>query len=223
MSKYEQMPPSSGRVVTSENDVLDLQTFLESGEIKVEAVAPQAPVVPIGVATNPKYEQMPISAFKIINENDQVIDLIELLTSGAIKVQVEAAVSSKSYVEIRGGIAYQLSAAFETLTPMVLTSAQDFSLTLDLLTYNGTVPKLFEFICLLQANLSGAAPQAEFILLKNGVTATIPIRTPVTGDRCNAVTGGVIIMMAPGDTVEVQARLFSGNGEVDIFQLSALT
>ena len=96
---YEQQEPSEGKLLNEDNEVLDLQEFMESGVIIATAVSSATPVTPIGSATVPTYEQITPQAKKFINSLNEVYDFLAFLQSGNLKVQVTGAASpDASYI-----------------------------------------------------------------------------------------------------------------------------
>lgn len=85
---YEQQTPSSGIFIASDNSLNDIQQVLESGVVVVNAVSSADPVPTVGEATVPKIENITAWAGKFLNSDNQIIDLLEFLTSGAMQVQV---------------------------------------------------------------------------------------------------------------------------------------
>lgn len=99
---YENQAAETGKFVDSDNNVIDVQEFLESGQVLVTATSSAAPVVPVAEATTPKYTNLAPWVGKFINSADEIIDLINFLTSGAIQVQVTGGVapSNIAYVTV---------------------------------------------------------------------------------------------------------------------------
>jgi len=85
---YDQQEPSEGKLLNEDNEILDLQEFMESGAIIATAVSSATPVTPLGEATVPTYEQITPQAKKFINSLNEVYDLLAYLQSGNLKVQV---------------------------------------------------------------------------------------------------------------------------------------
>lgn len=90
---YENQAPETGKFVDSDNQVIDVQEFLESGQILVTATNSADPIVPVAEATTPKYKNLAPWVGKLINSENEIIDLINLLTSGQIKIQVDGGVA----------------------------------------------------------------------------------------------------------------------------------
>jgi hypothetical protein len=108
MSQYAQSPTDDGKLLDQDDQVIDLQAFLESGAIVATAVASAGPVTPIGTATVPTYDQIPPKAQKFIGSDNQLYDLLEYLESGNLKVQVdgvvEAITGQANEIEIENGM-----------------------------------------------------------------------------------------------------------------------
>lgn len=97
---YDQQGPQSGEFVSSDNSIIDLQQLLQSGSVIVQAIVDPDPVVPVGNATVPKIDNMTPWAGKILNNDNQIIDILNLFTSGAIKIQVDGGVAPKDLTYI---------------------------------------------------------------------------------------------------------------------------
>lgn len=99
MSQYDQATPDEGKLLTEDDEILDLQEFMESGVILATAVASPSPLNPIGEATIPTYEQITPLAKKFINSDNEIYDLLQFLQSGNLKLQVNnAAFDDATYV-----------------------------------------------------------------------------------------------------------------------------
>lgn len=85
---YDQQSPDTSAFLDQDDNVQDIQSVLESGQVVVQVTNTPDPLTPVGVATVPTYEQLTAWVGKFLNSDNDLIDLLEFLTSGVIKVQV---------------------------------------------------------------------------------------------------------------------------------------
>lgn len=102
MQNFDNLTPPTTAFIDSENNIQDIQTVFESGSILVTPATEAVPVVPIGEATTPKFDNIPPWVGKFLDSENNIIDLLTWLTSGAIKVQVTGGVapSDIAYVTV---------------------------------------------------------------------------------------------------------------------------
>lgn len=88
MPDFDNLASPTSAFIDSDNNIQDMQAFAESGAIIVTAVASPGPITPIGVATVPQFGNIQPWKGGFLNPSNEIIDLINFLTSGAIQVQV---------------------------------------------------------------------------------------------------------------------------------------
>ena len=88
MPDFDNLASPTSAFIDSDNNIQDMQAFAESGAIIVTAVASPGPITPIGIATVPQFGNIQPWKGGFLNPSNEIIDLINFLTSGAIQVQV---------------------------------------------------------------------------------------------------------------------------------------
>jgi hypothetical protein len=86
---YDNQSYNGGKILQSDDTVIDTEQFLESGEIVVTAIATPSAVTTTTDGVVRTYNNFSPTALKVINQDNEIFDLIELLQSGQIKVQLQ--------------------------------------------------------------------------------------------------------------------------------------
>lgn len=86
--KIQNYTPSVGVAVDSENTLFDIRTLLTSGSVTASLVNTAGPSPIIGTATHPKIENLTPLPGKMIDKDNNIIDLLTLLTNGDLKITV---------------------------------------------------------------------------------------------------------------------------------------